>query len=265
MKYYKDNIFMKCLHCGSVVEREIYENNYNICNECGYYGNLNYAERIKMILDKHTFQESHNQFDFSNPLYFPGYDEKYIKAKKATGLNEAVITGEGTIGGHATMYAIMDSGFMMGSMGAVVGEKITLLFEEAREKKLPVVIFAASGGARMQEGVISLMQMVKTSAAVALFGEEGGFYISILTDPTMGGVSASFAFLGDIIIAEPGALIGFAGRRVIKQTIKKDLPTNFQTAEYMMQHGFIDAIVPRNELKDRISYLLDIHDRERAM
>jgi acetyl-CoA carboxylase carboxyl transferase subunit beta len=214
-----------------------------------------------MIIDEGTFQETESGIGFQDPILFPGYHEKYSKAVETTGLEEAVVTGRGSIMGIDVMISVMDSRFMMSSMGMAVGEKITRLFEAAAVEKKPVIIFTASGGARMQEGIVSLMQMAKTAAAVAKYSEQGGLYISVLTNPTTGGVSASFAFLGDIIIAEPGALIGFAGKRVIEQTIRETLPDNYQTAEYLLKHGFIDTIVERRDLKDILHQLLCFHQK----
>lgn len=260
MDYCLENIFTKCKRCGAIQEKEEYIEQYKICKACGFYGELNPKERINLVIDEGTFIETHKIMPFCDPIHFSGYLQKYENAQYTTGANEAVITGKGKIDGKSVMIAVMDSNFMKGSMGTVVGEKITLLFEEAIVAKLPVIIFSASGGARMQEGIISLMQMAKTSAAVAQFGKSGGLYISILTHPTTGGVSASFSFLGDIILAEPNALIGFAGRRVIKQTIQTTLPKDFQTAEYLLKHGFIDNIVERKRMKETLSFLLKIHN-----
>ena len=235
--------------------------NGSICSRCGGYGNLSASRRLAMILDEGTFKETESGIGFQDPISFPGYLEKYKKAAETTGLEEAVVTGKGSIMGIDTMIGVMDSGFMMSSMGTAVGEKIARLFESAATESKPVIIFTASGGARMQEGVVSLMQMAKTAAAVAKYSEQGGFYISVLTNPTTGGVSASFAFLGDIIIAEPGALIGFAGKRVIEQTIKEKLPDNYQTSEYLLKHGFVDRIVEREDLKEVLYRLLCFHQK----
>jgi acetyl-CoA carboxylase carboxyl transferase subunit beta len=210
-------------------------------------------------MDEGSFEEINTNTEFYNPIQFPGYMEKHQKLLEETKLSEAIITGSGTIMGNPVMIGIMDSRYMMASMGVIVGEKVTRLFEEAGRNGLPVVMFVASGGARMQEGIFSLMQMAKTSAAVAEFSEAGGLYISVLTNPTTGGVSASFAFLGDIIIAEPGALIGFAGKRVIEQTVKEKLPSDFQTAEFLLEHGYLDAIVERCRLKEVLGNILKMH------
>ena len=197
----------------------------------------------------------------ADPLSFPGYREKQRAAQRKTGLTEAAVTATGTIGGRKCVAGVLDSRFFMGSMSAAVGEKITLAIEYAAKNKLPLILFSASGGARMQEGILSLMQMAKTSAALARFSEKGLLYISVLTDPTTGGVTASFASLGDIILAEPGALIGFAGPRVIQQTIGETLPEGFQRAEYQEEHGFVDAVVPRGELRETLSRLLRLHEK----
>lgn len=264
MNINQEPVFIKCHNCGYILERCCYNSNNNVCTECGYHGGLNSKERIELVLDKDSFKEMYKNTKFYDPLHFPEYEEKYKKAQKITGLDDAGVTGKGTINGIPIMIGIMDARFMMSSMGAIVGEKITKLFETAVGEKLPVIIFAASGGARMQEGIISLMQMAKTSAAVAKFNQSGGFYISVLTNPTTGGVSASFAFLGDIILAEPMALIGFAGKRVIEHTINENMPEKFQTSEYLLEHGFIDAIVQRRILKERLHYLLELHNYKRG-
>ncbi len=196
-----------------------------------------------------------------NPLDFPGYEEKLLNQQQKTGMKEAVLTGTGKISGYKVVVCAMDSRFMMASMGTAVGEKITRACEYAAKNRLPLIIFAASGGARMQEGILSLFQMAKTAAAVARHGEEGNLFISVLTHPTTGGVTASFASLGDVILAEPGALIGFAGPRVIEQTIGQELPEGFQSAEYLLEHGFVDQVVPRTDLRQTLAFLLQVHDR----
>ncbi|MBS3969111.1 MAG: acetyl-CoA carboxylase carboxyltransferase subunit beta [Clostridia bacterium] len=216
-------------------------------------------DRIKELIDENTFVEYDMDLKSDNPLDFPDYAEKITTAIQNSNENEAVITGEGKIHGQSCIICVMDPNFMMGSMGSVVGEKITRAVEKAIEKRNAVVIFSASGGARMQEGVLSLMQMAKTSAALARLSEEGLLYISVLTDPTTGGVTASFAMLGDIIIAEPGALIGFAGPRVIEQTIRQKLPEGFQRAEFLLEKGFVDKIVERKDMKNIISKIIKIH------
>jgi acetyl-CoA carboxylase carboxyl transferase subunit beta len=254
------NLFVKCKECGAIIERKKFIENKYVCNICGDYEVLDFKKRLSMILDKDTFEETNAHANFYNPIDFPGYLEKHESIVNKTDLDEAIITGRGFICGYKVMIGIMDVRYMMGSMGVIVGEKVTRLFEDAQDNKIPVVMFIASGGARMQEGIFSLMQMAKTAAAVSKFSKEGGLYISVLTNPTTGGVSASFAFLGDIILAEPRALIGFAGKRVIEQTIKEKLPTNFQTSEFLFEHGFIDLIVERNNLKETIGEILKIHN-----
>lgn len=216
-------------------------------------------DRINLIIDKETFLEYDTDINTTNALNFPGYGEKLETAAKNSNEKEAVVTGQGKIMGQDCIICVMDPSFMMGSMGSVVGEKITRAIENAIEKRLPIIIFTASGGARMQEGILSLMQMAKTSAALSRLDEEGLLYISVLTDPTTGGVTASFAMLGDIIIAEPGALIGFAGPRVIEQTIRQKLPEGFQRAEFLQEKGFVDKIVHRKNLKLVLGRILKIH------
>ena len=215
-----------------------------------------------MIIDEKSFEEWDTDLVTEDPLAFPEYTEKIKKMQDKTGLHEAVLTGKATIQGIPFIIGVMDPNFIMGSMGTIVGEKITRLFERATKEKLPVVLFTASGGARMQEGIFSLMQMAKISAAVKRHSNEGLFYLTVLTDPTTGGVTASFAMEGDIILAEPQSLIGFAGRRVIEQTIKQELPEDFQKAEFLLTHGFVDQIVPRKELKETIHHLLEMHTQK---
>jgi acetyl-CoA carboxylase carboxyl transferase subunit beta len=230
-----------------------------ICGECRYHFRISAAERIELIIDDGTFIEFDSSMQSENPIEFRGYDEKVEMAVKTTGVKEAVITGMGKINGMDSVICVMDSRFFMGSMGSVVGEKITRALEKATELKLPIIIFTTSGGARMQEGMFSLMQMAKVSSAVARHDAAGLLYITVLTDPTTGGVTASFAMQGDIIIAEPGALIGFAGARVIEQTIGQKLPQGFQRAEFLLKHGFIDMIAERKELKDTLGKLICMH------
>ena len=233
------------------------------CPSCGYHYRINARTRIKAICDKGSFQELEMNIQTENPLNFPGYANKIESARAASGQMEGVVCGTATIRRQPCAVFVMDPQFMMGSMGSVVGEKITRLFEYATEHDLPVVGFTASGGARMQEGILSLMQMAKTSGAVHFHSDKGGLYITVLTDPTTGGVTASFAMLGDIILSEPNALIGFAGRRVIEQTTKKKLPEDFQRAEFLQDCGFVDAIVPRTELRATLERLLKQHSRRR--
>lgn len=258
-KKYDDKIWMKCDKCDEIILIKDFEKNYKVCTNCGAYGRLDAKTRLDMIVDEGSFVEYDEKLYASNPIDFPTYDEKLVSAKTRSGIADAVVTGEGSIDGYRTTIAIMDSSFMMGSMGSVVGEKITRMVERAIEKRLPVIIFTASGGARMQEGILSLMQMAKTSAALAKHDDEGLPYFTVLTDPTTGGVTASFAMLGDIILAEPRALVAFAGPRVIEQTIKQKLPEGFQTSEFLLEKGFVDRIVERSEMKGVLSDILKLH------
>jgi acetyl-CoA carboxylase carboxyl transferase subunit beta len=235
--------------------------NYFVCLKCEHHHRPGTRLRIKMIADKGTFKELFANLSSKNLIGFPDYDQKLKVAMETSGESEAVICGTAMISGIKTALFVMDSNFMMGSMGTVVGEKIALLFEHALKYKLPVVGFAVSGGARMQEGILSLMQMAKTSATVKRHSDKGYLYIAVLTDPTTGGVTASFAMLGDIILAEPKALIGFAGPRVIEDTIRQKLPPGFQTAEFLLGKGFVDKIVPRKEQKAVLSTILKLHRR----
>lgn len=254
-----DGIWIKCKSCNEVLLKKDLEENKSVCPKCDSHSRASSRERIKMTIDEGTFIEYDENLTSKNPLDFPDYEEKLAKARENSGEKDAVVTGEGKINGHNAVVCAMDSNFMMGSMGSVVGEKISRAVEKAIDKGLPVVIFSASGGARMQEGILSLMQMAKTSAALGRLSDAGLLYISVLTDPTTGGVTASFAMLGDIILAEPHAQIGFAGRRVIEQTIKQTLPEEFQTAEFLKAKGFIDKIVSRSDLKDVLGKILFIH------
>lgn len=254
-----DGAWVKCNHCGKILYNKILEENYKMCPNCNYYFRLNAHERVNLICDKGTFVEFNRYIESKNLMNFPGYDKKLQLNKENSGINEAVVTGKCEINGNKSIVCIMDSNFMMGSMGTVVGEKITFAIEKATYEQLPIFIFTASGGARMQEGILSLMQMAKISSALAKHSEKGLLYITILTDPTTGGVTASFAMLGDIILAEPKALVGFAGRRVIEGTIKEKLPDDFQSTEFLLEKGFIDNIVKRDELKYTLSLLLELH------
>jgi acetyl-CoA carboxylase carboxyl transferase subunit beta len=254
-----EGIMTKCPNCKKIMYTKELQKNHKVCIHCDYHHPMRAFERISSFLDVGSFQEIDHELTTENPLNFPDYLEKIEKDRKKTGMNEAVVTGSGTINSMTVVVAIMDSSFRMGSMGSVVGEKITRAIELAKKKKCPFIIFTASGGARMQEGVLSLMQMAKTSVALKRLSDEGGLFFSIMTHPTTGGVSASFASLGDYNFAEPGALIGFAGRRIIEQTIREDLPEDFQTAEFLLKHGQLDAVISRLELKDKISTILDIH------
>lgn len=254
----KDLLF-KCPRCSAVSFMEEFVEHQKVCQNCNYHSRLSAYERLDMTADRGSFIEYDADLKTLNPIDFPDYEEKIAQLQGESGLKEAVITGECTIRGYRTGIAIMDTRFMMASMGSVVGEKIARLFEAATKRRLPVVIFAASGGARMQEGIVSLMQMAKTAGAVARHSEAGLLYITVQTDPTTGGVTASFASLGDIILAEPKVLIGFAGRRVIEGTIKQRLPDDFQSAEFMMSAGFVDGIVERKRMRRALSTLLRLH------
>lgn len=252
-------LFGKCKKCGQMVlSEEVRENDY-ICPKCGGYVRMHAKRRIKMLVDKGTFEPWFEGLEISNPLGNKEYEKKLLEVKEKTKLEEAVITGKALINGSEVALAVMDGRFLMASMGEIVGEKITRTVEKATEENLPLVIVACSGGARMQEGIISLMQMAKTSAALKRHSESGNLYISVLTDPTTGGVTASFAMLGDIIMAEPDALIGFAGPRVIEQTIGQKLPKGFQKSEFLLEHGFIDLIVERQNLKNKLSEIIKLH------
>ncbi len=255
---YKPPMF-KCPRCQDTSPLSKYEELHRVCPKCNYHGRLSSNERIAITADKGSFREFDADMKSLNPLNFPDYDEKQEELRESTDLNDAVVTGTALIKGSPVVLGVMDSRYMMGSMGSVVGEKVTRAFEYATENSLPVVMFTASGGARMQEGIVSLMQMAKTSGAVKLHSDKGGLYISVMTDPTTGGVTASFASLGDIIIAEPKVLIGFAGRRVIEGTIKQRLPEDFQLAEFMHEKGFVDMIVERRKLRSVLSHLLKLH------
>ncbi len=248
-----------CKGCGKKLNARTYGRNLYVCPYCGRYSRLLARTRIRQVADKDSFHELDAGLRSLDPLGFPGYPQKLAALAEKTGMNDAVITGECTIGGEAACIAVMDSHFMMASMGSVVGEKLTRLFEHAARKHLPVIVFTASGGARMQEGMYSLLQMAKVSGAVERHSRTGGLYITVLTDPTTGGVTASFASLGDIILAEPHATVGFAGRRVIEGTIGETLPDDFQSAEFLLAHGFCDEIVPRNRMKQRLAALLKLH------
>lgn len=253
------DLLFKCPRCRNVTFSEEFRTNGKVCPHCGYHSRLTAKERLGITVDKGSFREFDGDMIAKNPIGFPDYEKKLQGLREKTGLNDAVLTGTATIRGIKIVIAVMDSNFMMASMGSVVGEKITRAIEYATENKLPVIAFTASGGARMQEGIVSLMQMAKTSGAVARHNEAGQLYISIMTDPTTGGVTASFASLGDIIIAEPKVLIGFAGRRVIEGTIKQKLPDDFQSAEFMLENGFVDMIVERTKMRRVLAHLLKLH------
>ena len=248
--------WVKWDNCKEIIYKETVRENLSICPYCGHYFRMHINKRLEMIADVGTYKRFDLNIETSNPLGLEDYPKKLKTLKEKTGIDEAVAAGTCKINGEKVVICIMDSGFLMGSMGAVVGEKITYAIEQAIEQRLPLIIFTVSGGARMQEGIVSLMQMAKTTAALTKLDEAGLLYISVLTDPTYGGVTASFASLGDIILAEPGAMIGFAGQRVIKQTIGEELPEGFQTAEFLLEHGFIDKIVERKDLKDTLYKLI---------
>ena len=249
-------MWVKCSKCKEILYKEDLHKNYSVCPNCGNHFRLSSRRRIDEIIDEGTFQEFDLKVKTDNPLEMDDYIKKLDTLKEKTGLDEAVKCGIGNINSEKVVICVMDSNFLMGSMGKVVGEKITYSIEKAIELSLPVIIFCASGGARMQEGIVSLMQMAKTSAAIEELNKSGNLYISVLTDPTYGGVTASFASLGDIILAEPNAMIGFAGPRVIKQTIGQDLPEGFQTAEFLLEHGFVDKVVNRKDMKDTLYRLI---------
>ena len=250
-----------CPACSKAApRRELVANRY-VCPLCGYHYPVGAYYRLSLVLDKGTFRELDEDLISNDPLSFPGYGEKLDSARRRTGMNEGVVTATGRMGGQRVAVGAIDSRFFMGSMSAALGEKVTRLVEYAEKYKLPLILFSASGGARMQEGILSLMQMAKTAAALERFSQKGGLYISVFTHPTTGGVTASFASLGDILLAEPGALIGFAGPRVIEQTIGEKLPEGFQRAEYLLEHGFLDAIVPRPRLRETLLHLLKLHGK----
>nr|WP_271714037.1 acetyl-CoA carboxylase, carboxyltransferase subunit beta [Anaeromicropila herbilytica] len=254
-----DGMWMRCESCGDTLYTKDVLENYNCCPNCNAHFRIGAEKRIQLLMDEGSFSEWDKNLSTKNVLDFPNYEDKIRKLQLQTGMIDAVITGEGKIKGENSVIAVMDPNFMMGSMGQVVGEKITRAIENATSKKLPIIIFTASGGARMQEGIVSLMQMAKTSAALKRHSDEGLLYITVLTDPTTGGVTASFATLGDVILAEAGALIGFAGPRVIEQTIGQKLPDGFQKAEFLLEKGFVDRVVDRKNLKEELYRLLKFH------
>jgi acetyl-CoA carboxylase carboxyl transferase subunit beta len=254
-----EGLMNKCPKCGTIQFSKELEKNLKVCSSCGHHFRLNAYERIAMTVDEGTFEEFNAGMVSRDPLNFPGYAGKLKQQKASSGLKDAIVTGEGDIGGFRVVIGVMSFDFFTGSMGSVVGEKVTRAIERAAEKKLPLILFSTSGGARMQESILSLMQMAKTSAALARFQDQGGLFISVFTDPTLGGVSASFASLGDYNLAEPGAIVGFAGRIVIEQTIRQKLPDNFQTAEFNLKHGQLDKVVHRKDMKIFLTKLLDMH------
>ena len=254
----KDLMF-KCPRCQNVCFMDEFKKVNKVCPVCNYHSRISARERLDITIDKGSFVEYDADMLSKNPIDFPEYEEKQEALRVKTGLKDAIITGEATIRNMKCVIAVMDSRYMMASMGSVVGEKLTRAFENATAQNLPIVVFTASGGARMQEGIVSLMQMAKTSGAAARHAEKGLLYITVMTDPTTGGVTASFASLGDIIIAEPKVLIGFAGRRVIEGTIKQRLPDDFQSAEFLLEHGFVDMIVERKSIGRTLAHILKLH------
>jgi acetyl-CoA carboxylase carboxyl transferase subunit beta len=256
-----DDIWLKCPGCKEISFRKEVERNLNVCSKCGYHHRVTVEQRLAITVDPRSWREMFADLAIGDPLEFVDsrpYPKRMESARNAAGRNDAVLTGTAKIEGHPTALALMDFGFMGGSMGVVVGEKIARLMDHALKRRLSVIVFAASGGARMQEGVLSLMQMAKVSSAIARLRDARVPYVSVLGDPTTGGVAASFASLGDVNLAEPGAVIGFAGRRVIEQTTNQQLPEDFQTAEFLMAHGMLDAIVPRHKMRPTLGQLLDI-------
>ena len=251
--------WVKCNKCGEIIYKEFLHENYSICPICNYHFTLWNRRRIWQTIDENTFEQFNLNIDNVNPLKIKEYETKLKNLRKINGIDDAVVCGTGKINGDKVVICVMDGNFLMGSMGTVVGEMITYSMEKAIELKLPIIIFTVSGGARMQEGIMSLMQMAKTTAAVSKLNEAGILYISVLTDPTYGGVTASFASIADIVLAEPGAMIGFAGPRVIKQTIGQELPEGFQTAEFQLEHGCVDEIVDRSQMKEILSRILKFH------
>nr|WP_238988185.1 acetyl-CoA carboxylase, carboxyltransferase subunit beta [Filibacter tadaridae] len=257
-----EGIMTKCPACKHVVLTKDLAKSLKVCPKCDHHYKMTASERVNCLFDEGTFESIDNHLKTENPLHFPAYTEKVSSDALKTGLNEAVLTGTGKIDGNDVAVAIMDSHFRMGSMGSVVGEKITRAIEKATDLGIPMIIFSASGGARMQEGVLSLMQMAKTSVALNRHAEKENLYISVMTYPTTGGVSASFASVGDINIAEPKALIGFAGRRVIEQTVREKLPEDFQTAEFLLDHGQLDAVIHRADMKEALAKIVRLHQKE---
>lgn len=257
-----DELYTSCPKCKTMLAADELEQNAHVCSKCGHHLRIGARRRIGILADADSFLEMWPDLRSSNPIDFAGYEEKLVQAEEKSGETEGVLTGECTIGGEKCCIFAMEPGFIMGSMGEVVGEKITRLFEYAMEKRLDVVGCCVSGGARMQEGMVSLMQMAKTTGAVKRHGDKGGLFVAVLTDPTTGGVTASFAMEGDVTIAEPDALIGFAGPRVIEQTIRQKLAPGFQRSEFLLEKGFVDMICDRRELKDKLALLLRLHRRE---
>ncbi len=259
-----EGLFVKCEACGNAVYQRVLDQNDGICPHCGYHFKIGARRRIDLVVDPGTFREMDADISSENPLGMPEYEEKLAAGKKSAGMPEAFLSGTAAIAGRTVAIGVLDSAFMMGSMGSAVGEKVTRLIEAATAQRLPLVIFSASGGARMQEGILSLMQMAKTSGALSRFRDAGLLYISVLTNPTTGGVAASFASLGDVNIAEKSSLIGFAGPRVIKQTIRQELPEGFQTEPFQLKHGAVDLVASRKELRVLIARLLQFHPEVRS-
>jgi len=260
-KILPDGLWIKCEKCGEIIYRSQLQSRMKVCPKCDYHFRVNSKEYISYLFDNDSFKEFNDNISPGDPLKFKDrkrYPDRLKDAQKATGLKDAIVTGFGRINGHEVVGAVMDFTFIGGSMGSVVGEKVARAIDKAREKRLPLIIVSASGGARMMEGALSLMQMAKTSAKLSQLNDEKVPYISILTDPTTGGTTASYAMLGDIHIAEPDALIGFAGQRVIKQTIGQDLPPGFQRAEFLKEHGFVDMIVHRHQMRETVSKILNV-------
>ncbi|RIV21076.1 acetyl-CoA carboxylase carboxyltransferase subunit beta [Alicyclobacillaceae bacterium I2511] len=249
----------KCESCGELLMAKELQKNAYTCPHCGHHFSVDAPSRIALTLDSDTFEEFDVGISSVDPLNFPGYTDKVHKAQVVSGLPEGIVTGRGEISGFPVVIGVMDSRFIMGSMGSAVGEKLTRAMEKSWQLHIPLILFTASGGARMQEGILSLMQMAKTSAALQRLQVQGTLFVTVITHPTTGGVSASFASLGDIILAEPGALFGFAGRRVIEQTIRQNLPDDFQTAEFMLKHGMVDKVVHRIQLRDTLATILRVH------
>ncbi len=254
-----EGLMNKCKRCGEILLSKELEKHLKTCPHCGYHFTMTAEERIQVTLDEGSFQAFEDRIHTENPLEFPGYLEKLEKVQETTGMQEGVLSGSGTIAGYPVVVAVMDANFIMGSMGSVVGEKLTRAVERAIELNYPAIIFSVSGGARMQEGIFSLMQMAKVSSALARLAEKGLLYISVLTNPTTGGVTASFAMQGDLNLSEPGAIIGFAGRRVIEPMIRQKLPDEFQTAEFVLEHGMLDQVVHRKDMKPLLATVLSLH------
>lgn len=260
-----EGLMTKCPKCAAILVTKELEKNMKVCMACGFHFRLSALERVQVTLDEGRLFEYDADMISLDPLGFPGYREKLDASREKTGVNEAVLTGEGTIGGFPVVFGAIGFDFFSGTLGSAVGEKIANAAEKALQKRYPLVLFSTSGGARMQEGILSLMQMAKTSAVLKKIDEQGILFISVITDPTYGGVSASFAMLGDYVLAEPGAAFGFAGRIVIEQTIRQKLPDNFQTAEFNLKHGQVDRVVPRKEMKAVLTRILDVHAAGRRM